>query len=67
MIEPAMLYKKSHVSKTHLFKRKLMRELLKDVEVLAVSKLTNSSEKQNSVLQLKAEVRPSSLYSLDFI
>lgn len=43
-----------------------MRELLKYAELLAVLKLTNSSEKQNSVLQLKAKVRPGSLYSLNF-
>lgn len=42
-----------------------MREILKYAELLAVLKLTNSSEKQNSVLQLKAKVRPSSLYSFD--
>jgi len=38
-------------------------ELLK-YAVIAVLKLTNSSEKQNSALQLKAKARPSSLSSL---
>lgn len=57
IIEPMVLYKEIPCKQKLLTEE--VDELLK-YAVIAVLKLTNSSGKQNSVLQLKAKDRPSS-------
>lgn len=65
MIERTVLYKEiPNKQKMHIEDE--VNESYRSMQFLAVLKLTNSSEKLISLLQLKARGRPSSLSSLDF-